>query len=183
MLASALAWPSEVVRHSETVTTLRGQALGYHLVLPADHDGPLPVILMPAHPTHRDLSSRRLPRTEQPWAFLQLDGYNVFYRSRSERAYLRLVRRPGLRAAIREAQAAALAHALTQYPLDPNHVVCTGISASGSACWDLAIHWPGVFAGVWPVSAGYPVDAQTCWQNLDRPGCAGGRGDGRGPPG
>lgn len=159
----------EVSRFNETVTTVRRQALGYHLVLPADHEGPLPVLVIPAHPTDLDPARMRLPRTAQPWAVLRLDGPNAFYGSRSEKAYNRMRRRGWFQPAIRQAQAAALAHALERYPLDPNHLVCMGMSASGNACWDLAIHWPGVFAGVWPISAGYnPVSNPTCWENLDQ---------------
>lgn len=147
-----------VTRIRVDVDSLRGRQLVYAIALPPEHSGPLPVVFMPAHPTGQEPELVQVPEVGGPWAVVLVDGWNVFLEGSTSRAYERLCASDRFRKRLRAIQAKALHDALAKYPLDPNRVVCFGVSASGNSCWDLALHWPGTFAGVWPVSAGYHPD-------------------------
>ena len=48
----------------------------------------------------------------------------------------------------------AILHAtIDEYPIDPNRIYLSGISSGGSACWELAIRHPEVFAAVAPLGS------------------------------
>ncbi len=50
-----------------------------------------------------------------------------------------------------------IAEMLKFYPVDPDRVYLTGVSMGGAGAWQIALHYPDLFAGVAPVSA------QTDW--------------------
>jgi pimeloyl-ACP methyl ester carboxylesterase len=52
----------------------------------------------------------------------------------------------------------ALAHVRKQYPLDENRIVMRGFSMGGAACWQFAVHYPGLWAAAAP-GAGFSETA------------------------
>jgi hypothetical protein len=52
----------------------------------------------------------------------------------------------------------AMDHVKAHYPIDENRVVIRGFSMGGAACWDLAVHHPGVWAAAAP-GAGFSETA------------------------
>src|SRR5262249_20919882 len=44
----------------------------------------------------------------------------------------------------------ALAHARAHYPIDENRLVVRGFSMGGAACWQYAVHHPGLWAAAAP---------------------------------
>ncbi len=56
------------------------------------------------------------------------------------------------------AEAVQVIEALQQrYPIDPCRIYATGFSMGSGKCWDLFQEFPGVFAGLMPASALFPV--------------------------
>jgi hypothetical protein len=53
----------------------------------------------------------------------------------------------------------ALAHVKSQYPIDENRVAVRGFSMGGAACWQFAVHYPGLFAAAAP-GAGFSETAR-----------------------
>lgn len=168
LLLASPAGGAELVRHREVIGRIRGQEVGYHLVLPPEPSSPQTLLVYPGHPTGTpDPTQFRPPPRERPLGLLHLDGFNVLYARYEEDRYLRVAARPRIRRKIAAIQREALTQAVAEHGLDAARLVCMGVSASGNACWDLAIRWPGVFAGILPASAGYhPSGNPTCWANL-----------------
>ena len=50
-----------------------------------------------------------------------------------------------------------LEHLKQRYPIDPHRIYATGFSMGSGKCWDLFQEYPGVFAGLMPASALFPV--------------------------
>lgn len=44
----------------------------------------------------------------------------------------------------------AIAHARKYYPIDVNRIVARGFSMGGAACWNFAVHYPGLWAAAAP---------------------------------
>ena len=168
MISTAVARAENEVREHVDVGSIKGARFGYDIVIPASAVGHRPAVLFnPRHPTGPDPALLRTPTAGGPWATIMVDGYNVLYTSLSRSSYERVAHRDGVQRKIRSLQALALRDAEQRFGLNADHVVCTGISASGNACWALALHWPATFAGVWPVSAGYvPALDDPCILNL-----------------
>ncbi len=52
----------------------------------------------------------------------------------------------------------ALAHVRKHYPIDENRIVMRGFSMGGAACWQFAVHYPGLWAAAAP-GAGFSETA------------------------
>src|SRR5947207_6049661 len=52
----------------------------------------------------------------------------------------------------------ALAHLRKHYPIDENRVAVRGFSMGGAACWQFAVHYPGLWAAAQP-GAGFSETA------------------------
>src|SRR5947207_3704892 len=52
----------------------------------------------------------------------------------------------------------ALAHLRKHYPIDENRVAVRGFSMGGAACWQFAVHYPGLWAAAAP-GAGFSETA------------------------
>src|SRR5205085_5316279 len=44
----------------------------------------------------------------------------------------------------------ALAHVRKHYPIDENRIAVRGFSMGGAACWQFAVHYPGLWAAAAP---------------------------------
>lgn len=53
----------------------------------------------------------------------------------------------------------ALAHARKYYPIDENRIAVRGFSMGGAACWQFAVHYPGLWAAAAP-GAGFSETAE-----------------------
>ncbi len=53
----------------------------------------------------------------------------------------------------------AIAHAERYYAIDPNRIIIRGFSMGGSACWQFAVHYAGLWAGAAPGAGSVDTEA------------------------